>query len=55
MLLLVRNGLKQKLKKQNSFGTSPLIDPSMDFSTFDMDQLGKIRRHHYKERLKITE
>ena len=43
MLLLVRNGLKQKLKKQNSFGTSPLIDPSMDFSTFDMDQLGKIR------------
>ena len=43
MLLLVRNGLKQKLKKQNSFGASPLIDPSMDFSTFDMDQLGKIR------------
>ena len=22
------------------------IDPSMDFSTFDMDQLGKIRRSH---------
>ena len=24
------------------------------FSTFDMDQLGKIRRHHWKERLNIS-
>ena len=26
----------------------------MDFSTFDFDNLGKIRRHHWKERLKIS-
>ena len=26
----------------------------MVFSTFDMDQLGQIRRHHWKERLKIS-
>ena len=24
------------------------------FSTFDMDQLGKILRHHWKERIKIS-
>ena len=24
------------------------------FSTFDMDKLGKIRRHHWKERIKIS-
>ena len=24
------------------------------FSTFDMDQLGKIRLHHWKERLEIS-
>ena len=24
------------------------------FSTFDMDEFGKIRRHHWKERLKIS-
>ena len=27
------------------------IDPSMNFSTFVMDQLGKIRRHHRKSAL----
>ena len=26
----------------------------MVFSTFQMDQLGEIRRHHWKERLKIS-
>ena len=26
----------------------------MVFSTFFMDQFGKIRRHHWKERLKIS-
>ena len=26
----------------------------MVFSTFDMDQLGKIRRHHWKQRLNIS-
>ena len=26
----------------------------MVFSTFDMDQLGEIRRHHWKERLNIS-
>ena len=31
-----------------------LIDPSTVFSTFDMDQLGKIRRHHWKDCLKIS-
>lgn len=29
-------------------------DPSMVFSTFQMNQLGKIRRHHWKQRLKIS-
>ena len=28
--------------------------PSAVFSTFHMDQLGKIRRHHLEERLKIS-
>lgn len=28
------------------------IDPATVFATFDMKQLGKIRRHHCKERLK---
>ena len=27
------------------------INHSTVFSTFEMDQLGKIRRHHWKERL----
>ena len=33
-----------------------LIDSStfIFFSTFHMDQLGKILRHHWKERLKIS-
>ena len=26
-----------------------VIDPSMVFSIFDVDQLAKIRRHHWKE------
>ena len=30
-----------------------IIDPSTVFSTFDIDQLGKIRRHHWKEHLKV--
>ena len=30
------------------------IDPSTVFSTFNMDQLVKIRRHHWKERLRIS-
>ena len=29
------------------------IDLSTVFSTFDMDKLGKIRQHHWKERLDI--
>jgi len=31
----------------------PTIDPSTVFSTFDWDQLAKIRQHSWKERLKI--
>ena len=31
-----------------------VIDPSTVFSTLDMDQLEKTRRHHCKERLKIS-
>ena len=31
-----------------------LLDPSTAFSAFDMEQLGKIRRYHWKERLKIS-
>ena len=34
---------------------SSSIDPFTVFITFDMDKLGKIRRHHWKERLKINE
>ena len=30
------------------------IDLSTVFSTFDMDKLGKIRQHHWKERLDIS-
>ena len=30
------------------------IDPLIVFSIFNMDQLGKIRRHHWKERVKIS-
>ena len=30
------------------------IDPLIVFSMFNMDQLGKIRRHHWKERVKIS-
>ena len=30
------------------------IDLSTIFSTFDVDKLGKIRRHHWKKRLKIS-
>ena len=30
------------------------IDPSTVLSTFDMDQLEKMHRHHGKERLKIN-
>ena len=33
---------------------SPSIDPFTVFSTFDMDKLGKTRRHHWKERLNIN-
>ena len=29
------------------------INPSTVFLTFDMGQLGKIRRHHWKERLNV--
>ena len=28
--------------------------PQFFFSTFDMDRLGKTRRHHWKQRLKIS-
>ena len=31
------------------------IDPSTVFVTFDMDQLGNIRQHDWKQRLKISE
>ena len=31
------------------------IDPFTGFSTFYMDKLGEIRRHHWKRRLKISE
>ena len=30
------------------------IDLSTVFLTFEMDQLGKIRRHHWKKHLKIS-
>ena len=30
------------------------IDPLIVFSIFDMDQPGKIRRHHWKEHLEIS-
>ena len=30
------------------------IDLFTVFLTFDMDKLGKIRQHHWKERFKIT-
>lgn len=33
--------------------SSSVIDHSTAFSAFDMKKLGKIRRHHWKERLKI--
>ena len=33
---------------------SRLNRPLLGISTFDMDNLGKIREHHGKERLKIT-
>ena len=31
------------------------MDPSSVFSTFDWDQLAKIRQHGWKERLKISQ
>ena len=31
-----------------------IIDLFTVFSTFDMDKLGKIRRHHWKERFNIS-
>ena len=40
--------------KGNKILTKNKIDPSTVFSTFDMDKLEKIRRHHWKERLKIN-
>ena len=33
---------------------NPIMDPFTFFPTFDMDQLGKIRPHHWKEHLKIS-
>ena len=33
---------------------SRLDRPCHGISTFDMDKLGKIREHHWKERLKIS-
>ena len=36
------------------YGTRRKVNrPSHGFSTFDVDQLGKICRHHSKERLKL--
>ena len=35
------------------FETSPIYRSTF-FSTFDMDQSEKIRRHHWKEQLKIS-
>ena len=40
--------------KGNKILTKNKIDTSTVFSTFDMDKLEKIRRHHWKERLKIS-
>ena len=40
--------------KGNKILTKNKIDPSTVFSTFDMDKLEKIRRRHWKERLKIN-
>ena len=31
-----------------------LMDPSTVFQTFDMDQVKKIRQHHWKERYNIS-
>ena len=36
-------------------GLKSPIDPSMVFSTFDMDQLGKIHQLHWKGHLKISQ
>ena len=33
---------------------SPSIDLFTVFSSFDMDKFGKIRRHHWKERLNVS-
>ena len=32
-----------------------LTDPAMVFSPLEMDKLGKISRHHWKEPVKISE
>ena len=32
-----------------------LTDPAMVFSPFEMDKLGNISRHHWKEPVKISE
>lgn len=33
---------------------SVVVTETTVFSNFDMDQLGKIRRHHWRERIKIS-
>ena len=40
--------------KGNIILTKNKIDPFTVFSTFDMDKLEKIRRHHWEEHLKIS-
>ena len=43
------------IKTGTIYGNGRIIDHSTSvFSTFDLDQLGKIRRLHWNERLKIS-
>ena len=46
---------KSNSQQRNCFGFLPIMDPSSVFSTFDWDQLAKIRQHGWKERLKISQ
>ena len=49
VLTLPKSGFRQRrLRRSSKSSHRPF------FSTFDMDKLGKIRRHHWKERLKIN-
>ena len=40
---------------RKSLYPASVINPSTVFSTFDLDKLGKIQPHHWKEHIKIIE